>query len=150
VIKNNNENFSSPLPINEPITVNHEQQTTTITVPTIDPILISTIHANKVAIDTIRGQITELRHDVDELRTQISNRKRSTISANPPAIIPNAVPPTNLPPISSSASNLNNTRRVSKPNANNPNPSSFSHHHHHHHHVEQPDTAGRSSVCIII
>jgi hypothetical protein len=148
VIKNNNENFSSPLPMQEPITVNREQQATTV--PTIDPILISTIYENKGAIDTIRGQITELRHDVDDLRTQISNRKRSTISTQPPAIIPNAAPPTNLPPISSSATNLNNTRRVSKPNVNNPNPSSFSHHHHHHHHVEQPDTAGRSSVCIII
>jgi len=148
VIKNNNEKFSSPLPMQEPITANREQQTTTV--PTIDPILISTIHANKGAIDTIRGQITELRHDVDDLRTQINNRKRSTISTQPPSIIPNAAPPTNLPPISSSTTNLNNTRRVSKPNVNNPNPSSFSHHHHHHHHVEQPDTAGRSSVCIII
>jgi hypothetical protein len=133
----------------EPTTVDHEQQT--IPIPIVDQALITTIHANKGAIDTMRGQITELRHDVDHLRTQINNRKRSaTINTNPPSIIPAQVQTPNLPPIASSPPIANNNRRVSKPNANNASPTSVSHHHHHHHHVEQPGTTGRSSVCIII
>jgi len=105
-------------------TTNREQQTT---FPIIDPVLITTIHSNKGAIDTIRGQITELRHDVDQLRTNINHRKGQQ----------------NLP--------MNNeTRRVSKAEVNNHNPTSFSHLHHHHHHVEQPVTTRSSSVCIIL
>ncbi|CAF0715412.1 unnamed protein product [Adineta steineri] len=153
---NNDENSSSSsLPLKEPKTVNREQQTATTPTPkspTIDPVLIATIHANKGAIDTIRGQITELRHDVDQLRLQINTRKRSTISTNPPVIIPNPSqpPPSNLPPIPSPPSDANNTRRVSKSNANNTNSAAFSHHHHHHHHIGQPDATGRSSICNII
>ncbi|CAF2588939.1 unnamed protein product [Rotaria sp. Silwood2] len=154
VTKNNDENLSpSPsLSMKEAKSVNREQQTTSITVPTIDPILISTIHANKGAIDTIRGQITELRHDVDHLRTQIKNRKRSTTNnTNSPRVIPNQAPSQNLPPVSSSPpSNVSNRHHVSKSNANNTNPASFSHHHHHHHHLGQPGAIGHSSVCVII
>ena len=98
----------------------HEQQ------KPIDPGLITTIHQNKGAIDTIRGQITELRHDVDQLRTEINSRRT-----------------TNLPSITE-------TRRVSKPEINDPNPASVSHHHHHHHHVGQPVPARSSSVCILL
>ncbi|CAF0917597.1 unnamed protein product [Adineta ricciae] len=143
VAKNTNEN----LLVKQPAAINREQQT--IAVPSIDPTLVSTIHANKGAIDIIRGQITELRHDVDQLRLQVNTRKRSTISTNPPAIIPSS--PTNLPPISSPPAIVNNTsRRISKSSVQNGNQAAFSHHHHHHHHVEPSDTPGRSSVCNLI
>ena len=144
VAKNTNETSTSPLPPSS-TTVSREQQTTTPIVPTIDPALITTIHANKGAIDTIRGQIVELRHDVDHLRKQINNRKRSTA-------IPNETSPPNLPSATSQPLPANNTRPVPKTNANNDNANStsVSHHHHHHHHVEQPGPTGRSSVCIII
>jgi hypothetical protein len=158
VTKNNNENSFSSSPalcVKEPMTINREQQTTTI-IPTIDPTLIATIHANKGAIDTIRGQIIELRHDVDHLRKQINiNRKRSTgNNTNPTVSVANQTTPPDLP--TSSPGLVNNNHRVTKPKANvssnnnNANTSSFSHHHHHHHHVEQPGATGRSSVCIII
>ena len=61
-------------------TISREQQTT---IPTIDPVLITTIHSNKGAIDTIRGQIVELRHDVDQIRTEINqNRRVSNLPMN--------------------------------------------------------------------
>ncbi len=105
-------------------TISREQQTT---IPTIDPGLITTIHSNKGAIDTIRGQIVELRHDVDKIRTEINQNRRVS----------------NLP--------MNNeTHPVSKSEVNNHNSTSFSHHHHHHHHVEQPVPKGNSSVCILL
>ncbi|CAF1289006.1 unnamed protein product [Adineta steineri] len=91
-----------------------------------DPELIITIHQNKGAIDTIRGQITELRHDVNQLRTEIHNRQIKTPVSN------------------------NETRRGSNSDINNLNQTSVSHHHHHHHHVEQPVATGHSSVCIIL
>jgi hypothetical protein len=155
VAKNTNETSTSPPSTKEPTMINREQQTTgTPVVPTIDPMLITTIHANKGAIDTIRGQIIELRHDVDHLRKQINNRKRSTTTnTNASTTIPNEASPINLPSVISPPPVVNNIRRVSKSNANNDNANraSFSHHHHHHHHVDQPGTTtGRSSVCIII
>jgi hypothetical protein len=93
---------------------------------TIDPELIITIHRNKGAIDTFRGQITELRHDVDQLRAEMNHRRTRNLPDN------------------------NETRRLSKPEITNLNPTSVSHHHHHHHHVEQPVPAGHSSVCILL
>ena len=158
--KNTNETSTSPPPSLPPIkdtpTVDREQQTiapSTPAVPTLDPALIATIHANKGAIDTIRGQIVELRHDVDHLRKQVNNRKRSTTVNHPnPSTNQNETSPQTLPPITSPPVVANNTtRRVSKVNANNDNANStFSHHHHHHHHVEQPGTTGRSSVCVVL
>lgn len=113
----NNKEISSKLAINR------EQQTT---IPLIDPVLIATIHSNKGAIDTIRGQITELRHDVDQLRLEINNKRTNTCTQD------------------------NEIRRTSKSETNNHNQSSVSHHHHHHHHVEQGVTRKRSSVCILL
>jgi len=69
--------------------VNREQQTTNATV---DPALIATIHSNKGAIDTIRGQITELRRDVDQLRSEVNKHRR----------------------ISDLSTKTNETRRISK------------------------------------
>jgi len=103
--------------------VNREQPTPALT---IDPVLITTIHSNKGAIDTIHGQITELRHDVDQLRTEINNH-----------------PVPNLP------SNTE-TRHLSNAEVNNHNPTTFSNHLHHHHHTERPVTTRSSSVCILL
>ncbi|CAF3709710.1 unnamed protein product [Rotaria sordida] len=103
-------------------TINREQQTTN---PLIDPVLIATIHGNKGAIDTIRGQIIELRHDVDQLRFEINNHRRKTISIN------------------------NENRRISKSEINNLNQPPISHHHLHHS-VEPAVTRKRSAICIII
>ncbi|CAF3716681.1 unnamed protein product [Rotaria sp. Silwood1] len=157
VSKNNDEHSSSSLSLSnkEAKSINREQQTTTTTttiaVPTIDPILITTIHANKGAIDIIRGQITELRYDVDQLRTQIKTRKRSTIhNTNSPRLVPNQSPSQNIPVVPSPPSTVNNHHPVSKPNANNTNSGPFSHHHHHHHHLGQSGAVGHSSVCVIL
>ncbi|CAF2496720.1 unnamed protein product [Rotaria sp. Silwood2] len=110
---NNNESLSAT-------TVNREQQTTS---PIIDPLLIATIHGNTGAIDTIRGQIIELRHDVDQLRIEINNQRRKTLAFN------------------------TETRRISKPEINTLNQTSVSHNHHL---VEPAVTRKRSAVCIII
>ncbi|CAF0771800.1 unnamed protein product [Rotaria sordida] len=153
VTKTNDENSSSSfsLPNKETKSVNREQQTTAITVPTIDPILISTIHANKGAIDTIRGQITELRNDVDELRTQIKTRKRSTANnTSTSRAVANQGTSQNLPIVPATPPTVNNRHSVSKSNVPNANPASFSHHHHHHHHLGQTGAVGRSSICVII
>jgi len=93
---------------------------------TIDSELIITIHRNKGAIDTFRGQIAELRHDVDQLRAEMNHRRIRNLPDN------------------------NETHRVSKPEITNLNSTSISHHHHHHHHVEQPVPARHSSVCILL
>ncbi|CAF1529907.1 unnamed protein product, partial [Rotaria sordida] len=77
------------------------------------------------AIDTIRGQIIELRHDVDQLRFEINNHRRKTISIN------------------------NENRRISKSEINNLNQPPISHHHLHHS-VEPAVTRKRSAICIII
>ncbi|CAF3343151.1 unnamed protein product [Rotaria socialis] len=100
-----------------------EQQAT---IPLIDPELIKTIHCNKGAIDTVRGQIIELRHDVDQLRNDMNTNQIKTLIFN------------------------GEVRRISKSEISNQNQTSVSHHHHHHHHVEQGATKKRSSVCIII
>ncbi|CAF1153388.1 unnamed protein product [Rotaria sordida] len=153
VTKTNDENSSSSfsLPNKEAKSVNREQQTTAITVPTIDPILISTIHANKGAIDTIRGQITELRNDVDELRTQIKTRKRSTANnTSTSRAVANQGTSQNLPIVPATPPTVNNRHSVSKSSVPNANPASFSHHHHHHHHLGQTGAVGRSSICVII
>ncbi|CAF1032529.1 unnamed protein product [Rotaria sordida] len=153
VTKTNDENSSSSfsLPNKEAKSVNREQQTTAITVPTIDPILISTIHANKGAIDTIRGQITELRNDVDELRTQIKTRKRSTANnTSTSRAVANQGTSQNLPIVPATPPTVNNRHSVSKSNVPNANPASFSHHHHHHHHLGQTGAVGHSSICVII
>ncbi|CAF0957449.1 unnamed protein product [Rotaria sordida] len=153
VTKTNDENSSSSfsLPNKEAKSVNREQQTTAITVPTIDPILISTIHANKGAIDTIRGQITELRNDVDELRTQIKTRKRSSVNnTSTSRAVANQGTSQNLPIVPATPPTVNNRHSVSKSNVPNANPASFSHHHHHHHHLGQTGAVGHSSICVII
>ena len=69
----------TPPPAN--LSGSHREQSPTS--PKLDSTLIATIHGNKGAIETIRGQITELRHDVDHMRTQITPRKRSTGSNFP-------------------------------------------------------------------
>ncbi|CAF2005291.1 unnamed protein product [Rotaria magnacalcarata] len=154
VIKTTNEN-SVPAPVSNTDTksINREQQTTTVTAPILDPTLITTIHANKGAIGTIRGQITELRHDVDQLRALVKNRKRSAIdNTNATHIITNEAQSQILPPISSRPPSSNGTSHhlESKSNTNNVNRASVSHHHHHHHHIGQSGAAGHSSVCTII
>ena len=118
---------------------------------TLDPVLITTIHANKGAIEITRGQISELRRDVDHMRTQIQPRKRTTmISPNPATIIPeqnhqiNTIHNSNSP----SLSNPEDTNLVQKSNVN-PSDSSVSHHHHHHHHLSSSGTVDRSAVCTI-
>lgn len=139
ITKNNNETST------QPIRMDREQQTsiTTIT-PPIDPALITTIHANKGAIETIRGQITVLRSDVDHLRRQVNHRKRSTLINNTPP--PNPPVTTSPPPVE------NPPNRVAKTSANhdNTNATSYSHHHHHHHHLEPANATRRSSVCIVL
>ncbi|CAF1187427.1 unnamed protein product [Rotaria sp. Silwood1] len=102
-------------------TVNREQQTTS---PLIDPLLIATIHGNKGAIDTIRGQIIELRHDVDQLRIDINNQRTKTLALN-----------------------TETTPRISKSEINTLNQTAVSNRHHD---VEPAVTRKRSTVCIII
>ncbi|CAF3453023.1 unnamed protein product [Rotaria sp. Silwood1] len=102
-------------------TVNREQQTTS---PLIDPLLIATIHGNKGAIDTIRGQIIELRHDVDQLRIDINNQRTKTLALN-----------------------TETTRRISKSEINTLNQTAVCNRHHD---VEPAVTRKRSTVCIII
>jgi hypothetical protein len=114
---NNNDNSSA---------VNREQQ------PKIDPVLVTTIHCNKGAIDIIHGQITELKHDVNQLQTKIHNQKSSTTTTTQ-----------NRP-------SKGETRRVSKSDVNNLNQTSISHHHHHHHHGEAPVPPKRSSFCNVL
>ncbi|CAF3343356.1 unnamed protein product [Rotaria socialis] len=154
VLKTTNENsVTAPVSNTDTKSINREQQTTTVTAPILDPALITTIHANKGAIETIRGQITELRHDVDQLRALVKNRKRSAINnTNATHIITNQAQSQILPSISSPPPPSNGTRHhvESKSNTNNVNQASVSHHHHHHHHIGQSGTAGHSSVCTII
>ena len=148
--KDNNHETSNP-PTKESTKTDCEQQTLPTTTPSIDPTLIATIHANKDAIETIRGQIVELRFNVDHLRKQMNNRKRSTIvNHTTPTPVSNLPPATSPPP--APAPVLNNTQRVSKSNGNhdNTNAASHSHHHHHHHHVEPASPTGRSSVCNLL
>ena len=92
------------------------------------------IHSNQGAIDTIRGQIVELRNDVDQLQTRVNHRKQSVI---PPNLV-------------STASVPKEARRPSKSQVNNLNPPSISHHHHHHHHEKAIVPRERSSVCNLL
>lgn len=149
VAKSTDDN-SFALPLKETKAVDREQQTIGAT-PLLDPSLIATIHANKGAIETIRGQIIELRHDVDRLRVQIKNRKRSTTNNdNSPHMTLNQGSSHNIRAVSSPPSMANNVHHVTKSNPNSVSQGSVSHHHHHHHHIEQSGTTGRSSVCAII
>ena len=100
----------------------------------LDPGLVAMIHSNQGAIDTIRGQIVELRNDVDQLQTRVNHRKQSVI---PPSLV-SAAPPTK------------EARRSSKSQVTNLNPASISHHHHHHHHEKAVVPRERSSVCNLL
>ena len=114
---NNNERSSKS-------TVNRQQQTIT---PIIDPTLVATIHCNKGAIDTIRGQITELRCDIDQLRKDRITYRTKTHSNN------------------------SHSRRSSEATMNNHNQTSVRHRHHHHHRSQiQDSVTRRSSLCILL
>ena len=88
--------------------------------------MFTSIHQNKEAIDVIRGQVTDLRCDVDQLRAEMNRRRTHNHMSS------------------------TETRRISKSDTNNVNQTSVSHHHHHHHHVEQSSQTGRSSLCNLL
>ncbi|CAF0882535.1 unnamed protein product [Adineta ricciae] len=92
----------------------------------LEPVLFTSIHQNKEAIDVIRGQVTDLRRDVDQLRAEMNCRRTHNHTSS------------------------TETRRISKSDTNNVNQTSVSHHHHHHHHIDQSSQTGRSSLCILL